>query len=78
MDTGTGWIMISNYLSDQGTARHDVRSQVLTATSMKTDVFRGVAPCSLVDIDQHFRGAYCIHRQGDHPTSVTFTKIPAI
>jgi hypothetical protein len=43
-----------------------VRFQVLMATSMKTAVFWVVAPCSLVDIDQSFRGAYCLHHEGDH------------
>jgi hypothetical protein len=28
-------------------------------------VFWDVAPCSLVDIDWCFRGAYCLHHQGD-------------
>jgi hypothetical protein len=27
-------------------------------------VFWDVAPCSLVDIDRCFRGAYCLHYQG--------------
>jgi hypothetical protein len=42
-----------------------VRFKVLVAASMKVDVFWDVAPCSLVDIDWHFRGAYCLHHQGD-------------
>jgi hypothetical protein len=29
------------------------------------DVFWDVAPCSLVAIDLRFRGAYCLHHQGD-------------
>jgi hypothetical protein len=36
--------------------------QVLTAASMKmTTVFRYVAPCSLVETDRRFRGAYYLH-----------------
>jgi hypothetical protein len=27
--------------------------------------FSDVAPCSLVEDDRHFRGAYCPHHQGD-------------
>jgi hypothetical protein len=27
-------------------------------------VFWDVAPCSLVDIDRRFGGAYCLHHQG--------------
>jgi hypothetical protein len=41
-----------------------LRSEVLTATSMKMAVFWDVAPCSLVDTDRRFRGAYCLHHQG--------------
>jgi hypothetical protein len=28
-------------------------------------VFWVVAPCSLVEVYQHFRGPYCLHHQGD-------------
>jgi hypothetical protein len=33
--------------------------------SMKMTVFWDTAPCSPADIDC-FRGAYCLHHQGDH------------
>jgi hypothetical protein len=37
-------------------------------------VFRDVAPCSLVDSDQHFKDAYCRHHQGDdHLQDTLFT-----
>jgi hypothetical protein len=36
-----------------------------TNDSSKTPVFCDVAPCSLIEIDRRFRGAYCLHRQGD-------------
>jgi hypothetical protein len=39
-----------------------VRCQVLMATNMKIIVFCDVAPCSLVEIDRRFRGAYCLHQ----------------
>jgi hypothetical protein len=39
--------------------------QVLTAVSMKFRVFWDVAPCSHVEVDRRFRGAYCLHHQGD-------------
>jgi hypothetical protein len=32
---------------------------------MKMAVFWVVAPCSLVEIYQHFRGPCCLHHQGD-------------
>jgi hypothetical protein len=37
--------------------------KVLTAASMKFRVFRDVAPCSHVEVDRRFRGAYCLHHQ---------------
>jgi hypothetical protein len=30
---------------------------------MKMTVFWDVAPCGLVEVDRHFRGAYCLHHQ---------------
>jgi hypothetical protein len=42
-----------------------VRFQVLTATSVMMTVFKDVAPCSLVEIDRRFRGAYCLSLQDD-------------
>jgi hypothetical protein len=44
---------------------HQMRLQVLMATRLKTVVFWGVAPSSLVETDWRFRGAYCLHHQGD-------------
>jgi hypothetical protein len=35
-----------------------VRFQVLTAASMKIRTFWDIAPCILVGVDRHFRGAY--------------------
>jgi hypothetical protein len=32
----------------------------------KKAIFWDVAPCSLTEIDKHFRGAYCLHHQGTH------------
>jgi hypothetical protein len=31
---------------------------------MKMAVFWDVMPCSLVEIDRRFRGAFCLHHQG--------------
>jgi hypothetical protein len=42
-----------------------VRFQVLTAASMKFTVFWDVMPCSEVDIDRRFRGAYFLMISGD-------------
>jgi hypothetical protein len=41
-----------------------VRFQVLTAANVKFRVFWDVAPCSHVEVDRRFRGAYCL-REGD-------------
>jgi hypothetical protein len=32
----------------------------------KMMAFWDIAPCSLVEVDQHFRGVYCLHHQGDN------------
>jgi hypothetical protein len=42
-----------------------LRFQVLTATGMKMTVLGDIAPCSLVEIEWRFRGAYCLHHQGN-------------
>jgi hypothetical protein len=54
----TTWCYI---LEDSHLQSFFVRFQVLTATSMQMVVFWDVSPCSLVEIDQRFRGAYCLH-----------------
>jgi hypothetical protein len=41
-----------------------VRFQVLTAAGMKVIAFWDVAPCSLVEVYQRFRGACWLYRQG--------------
>jgi hypothetical protein len=42
-----------------------VKSQVLTATSVKVTAFWDVAPCSLVEVDLLFTRAYCLRHQRD-------------
>jgi hypothetical protein len=37
----------------------------LTAVSMKMAVFWDVAPCSVVEVYQRFRGPCCLHHHGD-------------
>jgi hypothetical protein len=39
--------------------------EVLKAVSTKMAVFWVVAPCSLVEVYQRFRGPCCLHHQGD-------------
>jgi hypothetical protein len=45
--------------------QEDVGFELLTAMSMKMAVFWVVAPCSLVEFYQRFRGPCCLHHQGD-------------
>jgi hypothetical protein len=41
--------------------------EVITAVGTKMAVFWVVAPCSLVQIHQRFRGPCCLHHQGHEP-----------
>jgi hypothetical protein len=43
----------------------EVKFQVLTAASMKMVLFWVIMPCSLVEVFRRFRGACCLHHQGD-------------
>jgi hypothetical protein len=43
--------------------------EVLTAVRTKMAAFWVVAPCSLVEVHQRFRGPCCLHHQGDRPTT---------
>jgi hypothetical protein len=38
---------------------------------MTITTFSDVAPCSLVEIDQRFRGSYCIHHRGGERRSIS-------
>jgi hypothetical protein len=40
-------------------------SLCLSSLCFKTTAFWDIAPCILVEIDRRFRGAYCLHHQGD-------------
>jgi hypothetical protein len=42
-----------------------VRFQILMAASMKMTTFLFIAPSSLIDVDRHCRGAYCLHCPDD-------------
>jgi hypothetical protein len=47
-------------------AKHTVIFQVISAASMQMTAFWNIPPCSLVEVDRRFGGAYCLHHQGDH------------
>jgi hypothetical protein len=44
---------------------HDWISSYMYPACLKIAVFGDVAPCSLVEIDRRFRGAYCLHHHDD-------------
>jgi hypothetical protein len=46
-----------------------VEFYVLTTASTKLTAFLDVAPYSLVEVDRHLRGEYCLHHQGDEKGS---------
>jgi hypothetical protein len=52
--------------------------EVLTAMSTKMAVLWIVAPCSLVEVYQRFRGPCCLHHQGDSPCVSTVKLFEAI
>jgi hypothetical protein len=43
-----------------------VKFHVLVAAGMKMIALWDIVLCSLVEVDQCFRGAYCLHHQGVH------------
>jgi hypothetical protein len=43
----------------------------MNPSTLKMTVFWDVAPCSLVEVYECLRGAYCVHHQGDEATSTT-------
>jgi hypothetical protein len=51
-----------------------VRFQVLTEARMMMTSFWDIAHCSLVEVHQRFRDAYCLH-QGDRPDDGGSTNI---
>jgi hypothetical protein len=50
-----------------------VRFQALTAANVKMTAFWDIEPRSLVEVTRRFRGAYCVHHQGDE-TSMYFNE----
>jgi hypothetical protein len=47
------------------------------AASTKIETLWDMAPCSLVEVARRFRGAYCVHRQGDDGGSSSFFVLSA-
>jgi hypothetical protein len=46
---------------------HKVLLGEVRSLNQKMAVFQDGAPCSLVDSEWYFRGAYCLHYQGESP-----------
>jgi hypothetical protein len=46
-----------------------------TISKMKMAVFWVVAPCSLVEVYQRFRGPCCLHHQGDEAARTSETLV---
>jgi hypothetical protein len=44
---------------------HEIDTQLMSKETLKMAVFWVVAPCSLVEVYQRFRGPCCLHHQGD-------------
>jgi hypothetical protein len=58
---GVHWRAFSKHVNESGpikTGNFFVRFQIFTAASMKMTTFWDIAPCSLVEIDRRFSGAY--------------------
>jgi hypothetical protein len=41
------------------------KSKTVNTHSHEVRVFWDVAPCSHTEVDRRYRGAYCLHHQGD-------------
>jgi hypothetical protein len=65
-------IVVENDVSE---SEDNIGFEVVTAASMKMIVFWVVAPCSLVEVYQLFRGACCLHHQGNEPASTSETLV---
>jgi hypothetical protein len=59
----TAWNLTNNIILSSGSwnipqVHHTTWNAV---TTLKMTVFWDISPCSLVEVHQHFRGAYCLH-----------------
>jgi hypothetical protein len=60
------------FILDNKTDKFHKRSEISVSHGEYEDVFWVVAPCSLVEVYERFRGAFCLHHQGTSETSVNF------
>jgi hypothetical protein len=63
----------SQDLSDE---RETGSSRDSSPSKKKMAAFCAAAPCSLVEVDRRFRGAYCLHHQGDELSEYYKSKAP--
>jgi hypothetical protein len=55
-----------------------VTFQVFTVASIKMATFSDTAPCSVVEVNQSFRGAYCLHNEGDGQVALMMVAVRTI
>jgi hypothetical protein len=52
--------------------------RVLIAVNVKTTAFWDTASCNLEEVHRHFRGAYCLHHQGDQVSIIIALMMEAV
>jgi len=57
------WILTQIQDTTEKYFTDSVGFEVLTAASLNTTVFWGIAPCSLLEGNRCLRGAYCLHHR---------------
>jgi hypothetical protein len=57
-------VMSGFYILAPENSTYIVRFQALMVASMKVTAFWDIELCILIEVGQHFRGAYCLHHQG--------------
>jgi hypothetical protein len=49
--------------SESGTSDSDWKPPARNWVNAKMTAFWNMMPCSIVEVDRHFRGVYCLHHQ---------------
>jgi hypothetical protein len=68
---GLMWVRKLVYCVKEKKRNVPVSFQILMTVSMKMRVIwdTSIAPCRVVEVNRRFRGAYCLHYQGDRRDS---------
>jgi hypothetical protein len=56
----------------------DVETPLTHVYVQKMIISWDVAPCSRLEIDRRFRGAYCLHHQGDESQKIVIFVLAAV